>query len=542
MRELIETIIVNLDLFTVGFAVAATSILGALVYFQNPRSATNRSFLAFALFTAGWGIANYFSYRVDNEVWTLWSLRFVMFGATGQALTLFLLFVTFPNSELPRAWPIRWLAVPLALITAGATLTPYIFSHLVTFVAGTIPDVVNGPLMPLFALTNVGLVLTGIGTLLIKTTRAKRGERRPFWVLLGGTLLMFGLIITFNFVLPAFYGFTLLIPLAALFSFPFVLATTYAIAQYRLFKLRIVSAELFVFLLIILILGEMVTETDTGRILTDMAVFIGLIGVGVMLIKNIFIEVEQKERLEEMTRDLQDANVKLKQLDRVRSEFLSFASHQVKAPMSVVKGYAQLIVDGTFGKVPEKVVDTSKKIKESADRLIALVNNLLDLRRIEEGRMEFAFETTDVGLLAEQTIGDLQTLAEQKHLALTYNGPGTKLPASIDLVKFRQVIQNLVENAIKYTDTGSVTVTAKRVDGTITVSVSDTGRGMAPDLIPELFDQFTREKNAAKRIEGTGLGLYIAKQIVLGHKGTISAASEGSGKGSTFVVTIPANA
>jgi two-component system CheB/CheR fusion protein len=141
--------------------------------------------------------------------------------------------------------------------------------------------------------------------------------------------------------------------------------------------------------------------------------------------------------------------------------------------------------------------------------------------------------------MIEQTVTDLRTLADQKQLKLTYEGPGGKLPASLDLVKFRQVIQNLIENSIKYTEKGWIKVSANRTGDTITMQVSDSGRGMAPDLIPELFEQFTRERDAAKRIEGTGLGLYIAKQIVLGHQGTIAASSDGPGKGSTFTVTIP---
>jgi signal transduction histidine kinase len=538
--SIFETMLTNLDLFTVGIVVAATSILGALVYFQNPRSASNRAFLAFTLVTAAWGLANFISYRVDDATLALWSLRAVMLLATGQALTLFLFFVAFPNSSLPRTWAVRWLAVPLALVTAVATLTPLVFSHLIDFTAGTVPNAANGPLIILFGLTNVGLVATGIGVLLIKTVRAKRGTRRPFWLLLAGTAITFALIIVFNFLLPAFHEITEFIPLAALFTFPFVLMTSYAIVQYGLFRVRILSAELFVFLLIILTLFELVSEQDFAHVMIRFGVFIGLVSVGVLLIKNIFTESEQKERLEELTHELRDANEKLTQLDRVRSEFLSFASHQVKAPMSVVKGYAQLIADGTFGTVPEKVVETSGKIKESADRLISLVNNLLDLRRIEEGRMEFTFEQTDTGLLVEQTVNDVRPLAERKHLSLTFDRPDGKLPAALDLMKFRQVIQNLVENAIKYTERGGITVGTARADDDIVITVSDTGRGMAADLIPQLFEQFTREKDAKKRIEGTGLGLYIAKQIVVGHHGTIDAASDGPGKGSTFTVTIPA--
>jgi len=304
-------------------------------------------------------------------------------------------------------------------------------------------------------------------------------------------------------------------------------------------NVKIIVAALLTFVLAIILFAELIIGDD----LVTLPIRIGALSLvlifGILLVKSAVSEAKQRVHLLQVTMDLKSANVKLTQLDRVRSEFLSFASHQVKAPMSVVKGYAQLIADGTFGKVPEKVVETSKKIKESADRLVILVNNLLDLRRIEEGRMEFSPERTDVGLLLSQTIDDLQTLADRKQLRLTYIEPGHELPASLDINKFRQVIQNLVENSIKYTEKGWITVSAKRADGMITIQIADSGRGMSPQLIPELFEQFTRERDASKRIEGTGLGLYIAKQIVLGHHGAISAASEGIGKGSIFTVTVP---
>lgn len=275
--------------------------------------------------------------------------------------------------------------------------------------------------------------------------------------------------------------------------------------------------------------------TITTQTLRPFLIFIVSLAVIIVILAMVILMTWKK-----YAASLQVMNDQLKKLDKLKSEFLSFASHQVKAPMSVVKGYAQLIGDGSFGEVPDKVKETSEKIKESADRLIALVNNLLDLRKLEEGRMDFAFEDTDIAKLTTEVVNDLMTLAQKKKLELTVNVPPEELHGKIDIQKFRQVIQNLVDNSIKYTDSGWVKVSAERVDDSYVIKVSDSGRGMPKDLIPQLFEQFTREKDAAKRIEGTGLGLYIAKQIVLGHRGTIEASSEGVGKGSTFTITLPA--
>jgi signal transduction histidine kinase len=351
--------------------------------------------------------------------------------------------------------------------------------------------------------------------------------------------LTLSLILTFTIFLPASFGILDFIPLAPVFFLPFIIATSHAIRRYHFLAVKVIATEVLTFVLAVITLVEVIIADDFGTLLLRIGTFTLVLAYGILLIRSVINEVKQREHLQQMTRELTDANIKLKQLDRIRSEFLSFASHQVKAPMSVVKGYAQLIGDGTFGAVPEKVKETSDKIKESADRLISLVNNLLDLRRLEEGRMEFALERTDVGTLVTETVNDLLPLAEKKGLTLTGETSGENLGASIDTQKFRQVIQNLIDNAIKYTEKGWVKVRALREGQQIIITVSDSGRGMAADLIPQLFEQFTRERDAAKRIEGTGLGLYIAKQIVRGHKGTIRASSDGPGKGSTFTITLP---
>ena len=300
----------------------------------------------------------------------------------------------------------------------------------------------------------------------------------------------------------------------------------------------VVSISLSVLLILLAGSGVFGPEFNLG-IPSNIALLAVATLFGIVHVRMMVNSIRDRRRTQSLTLELRDANIRLKRLDRFRSEFLSFASHQVKAPMSVVKGYAQLIMDGTFGSVPTQVTEVAGKIKDSADRLVHLVNNLLDLRRIEEGRMEFSTEHTDIGLLIEQTLGDLRPLADKKGLALRYERGNDALPAMVDIIKFRQVIQNLVENAVKYTDKGSIDITAARNGDTIEIRVRDTGRGIPHDLLPELFEQFTREKTTSKRIEGSGLGLYIAKQIVLGHKGTIAAVSDGPGKGSIFIVTIP---
>ncbi len=242
--------------------------------------------------------------------------------------------------------------------------------------------------------------------------------------------------------------------------------------------------------------------------------------------------------------ELKAANIKLKELDELKSQFLSFASHQVKAPMAVVKGFAEIIRDGTYGAVPDKVKETAEKIIASANKLIDLVNNLLDMRKVEEGKMNYNFEEADLIKLTKEIVEELRPLAEKKKLDLSLDIKIDKAQIKVDLQKFKQTILNFVDNSIKYTPTGWVKVALgedKNRPGNVLIEVSDSGLGISPELLPKLFQQFSRDKGeTGKKILGTGLGLFIAKQIIKDHGGEIWVESEGEGKGSQFYISIKA--
>jgi signal transduction histidine kinase len=236
---------------------------------------------------------------------------------------------------------------------------------------------------------------------------------------------------------------------------------------------------------------------------------------------------------------LKSANEKLQELDRLKTEFLSFASHQVKAPLAVMKGFATLILEGSYGPIGEKIHEVVFKIKASCDQMIALVNNLLDLRRLEEGKMQYDFAEVDLKDFVSQVVDELRPLAEQKKLELSFASEEGEIRAKVDLQKFKQVVQNFVDNAIKYTPAGWIKVELKKDGTNALIAISDSGMGISTELLPKLFQQFSRDPQSRKLIQGTGLGLYIAKQIVEAHSGSVEVQSAGTGTGSTFLVRIP---
>jgi signal transduction histidine kinase len=247
-----------------------------------------------------------------------------------------------------------------------------------------------------------------------------------------------------------------------------------------------------------------------------------------------------KQEVEKATAELRVANIELQKLDKAKSDFISIASHQLRTPLSAIKGFTSMILEGSYGRITKVVRDKLEKTYESAERLIRLVNDLLDLSHMEGGKMEFNFIKVDLAAMAQSVVEELKIQADKKKLKLELAGPEKELWVWADEQKLRQVVINLIDNAVKYTDKGSVKVLLEEKGDQVQMSVGDTGMGMRPEEIANLFQKFMRGPNAPRlHTEGAGIGLYVAKQLIEAHHGRIWAESEGEGKGSTFFIKLP---
>ena len=253
-----------------------------------------------------------------------------------------------------------------------------------------------------------------------------------------------------------------------------------------------------------------------------------------------------EEQVKERTKELTVANSRLRELDRMKSEFVSVASHQLRTPLTATKGYISMILEGSYGDLSENVRVALNKVYASNERLVRIVNDLLDLSRIESGKFEYTFSKISLPNLLESAVRELNISAEIKNLRILWKIPANpeRFTVSADEEKLRQTFLNLLDNAIKYTLKGHIEI--KIVEdsrpGYIRISIKDTGIGISPDEQKKLFEQFVRGKGGSHvSASGSGIGLYIAKKIVDDHHGHIWAESEGPGKGSTFIVTLPSS-
>jgi signal transduction histidine kinase len=250
---------------------------------------------------------------------------------------------------------------------------------------------------------------------------------------------------------------------------------------------------------------------------------------------------ERPDELGDLARSFGTMTSQLRELDRLKAEFVSVASHEIKTPLSVIRGYVTLLADGIYGEVNDQQKKTLEAVSTQTDRLTRLVHRLLDVSRFEAGGARLELRAIELRPFFEELTGDFRVLALQNGIqfpvSLSDDLPGTMVG---DEDRLNEVLGNLLSNAFKFTPKGgSIRVEAARCDGGVQVEVEDTGVGIPADKLPHIFEKFYQVDNDAQpRSVGSGLGLAIAREIVEAHGGTIGAESE-VGRGTRFRVFLP---
>lgn len=315
----------------------------------------------------------------------------------------------------------------------------------------------------------------------------------------------------------------------------------YSIVKYQTFNVKLISTQALVTALVIMSGAQIFFAKTLGNRILTVVTFTLMLILGLFLIRAVRFEIKRKEELETLTKELSAANVELKRLDASKSEFISIASHQLRTPLTAIRGFLALLVEGAYGKLEPKIGDTIQKIMVANNRLMSLVENLLNISRIEAGRIQYQFAPTHVETIVDELDDMFALAAKEKGLKFKVERPDKPLPIlSLDATKIREVISNMIDNSIKYTQDGSITVSYERHPECVAVIVSDTGMGIDSKDLPHLFKKFERGSQAERvNVSSTGLGLFVGRKFAEAHGGTITAHSAGKGKGSKFILELP---
>jgi signal transduction histidine kinase len=522
-----------------SYLVVAFAVLGfamaVWVYRANPRERENQGFSLMVLSIVAW-VSCYHLAQFGNP--TLW-FRLAAFAVFMFFVTYYFFIVEWFLCKSERPYRLFGVVILLygAVMGGLAIGTSIVISGSATQGRTTRPIFGAAGRWEFYGFVIV-LTLLINWILMREYVRFPKERRTKLQYFLIGLLLFAGFNIVFNVILPLgfdVYGYYEV----GNYSVGFLLAfTAYAIVKRELFGVRALLAAMFVATVGVLQAIDLLLFTDHAQIQAfKAAVLVLILCFGYVLVRSVQREVHHREQLQEIAEELRRS-------DEAKTEFISIVSHQLRTPLNTIKGYLSLFLEGIYGKLDAEKRQPMERLFQSSERLIHLVNDLLGISRIQMGKIALDEGEVDLCEIVQSVVDEFGMVAQEKGIGLHASCPPGGVPlVAGDKQKLRDSVLNIVDNAIRYTDEGSVEVSLCREADDLVVRVADTGPGLDAEEARTLFESFKRGKEGRKHwTEGSGLGLYIAKEFVALHNGAIWAESPGKGKGTSFFIRIPLGA
>lgn len=529
-------------LFIISFLTLA---LGAFVFLKDRKSKANSSFFLLSLSALVWINASYFEDEVSDA--SLVNFLLNLDFASGAFFAFFVLLFCLYVSNIRAVQNFYFVGAMLLIpnfLTILVFFTDFILSGFETVGGGT-ANPLFGQGKWVYNIIVAVAPIGGIGFLAWRYKNARMEDKSKFiYLFIGFFFTMIAILLT-NIFLTKFIEDSpnyILYSRLGTFSVVFmIIFSGYSIIKHQLFNIKVLASEILSLAILIFSLFQVLGAKNLYELVSNLFIFVGLIIFILMLVRSVKSEVQRKEELQLMSDKLSLANAELIKLDNAKAEFISIASHQLRTPLTAIKGFISLLLEGSYGKLAPKQEEALNKAYLSNNRLIALVEDLLNVSRIESGKMDFKFDQWSLEKLCREVVDMFVLRAKDNKLGLEFVSPEKSLPEiTIDGLKVREVISNLVDNAIKYTPKGGVNIRLEQDETNVRVIVADTGIGIPAGELPYLFAKFSRGKDINRlNTGGTGLGLYVGKNIIESNGGKIWAESEGEGKGSAFIIQLP---
>lgn len=522
-----KILVVLIDLIAIGLAF--------LVYRNNPKEKLNRVFVLMVVTMFYWVNFAYLARLVGKSDTSL-ALLFLKIAWFITPLFFILLYflVIYLLKKENEYRTLSKIVFSLGVISAFVTGLTDLVVKGIDFIYGNLRIVYGAGMLPFLAIISFFIFAT-LYPLFKQYLRALIEERRKIEYFLVGIFIFYLANFIFNIMFPLAFGIIRFYWLGDYSTILLLGFTSYAIVVRELFGVRVILTQILVGATALLLLWQAIISIPNWlEFAWKTSLFALFLVFGYFLIQSVIREIQRRAELQKLYQEVE-------RLSQAKSEFISIASHQLRTPLTAIKGYLSMILEGVYGKLAEKAKKPMENVYLSNERLIKLVNDLLSVSRIEAGRLELEFEKISIEGVVTEVIEELKIKAQKKNLDLKLEK--LTLPLAkilIDRDKIRQVILNVIDNAIRYTQKGGVTVKIQDLKSKIQIAVSDTGEGMTKEELAKIFETFSRGTAGTQLFtEGAGLGLYIAKKFVELHQGKIWAESRGKDKGSTFFIELP---
>jgi len=542
-----------------GFFLIITSLIQLflffLVIFRIKSGETKNSFLflllSSILWTSGNTIFRYLSFQSSANI--IGTLLYISAGLIPAAFVYFS--YNFPKSVSINLWGriLLWLlptVILISIILPNTLIKEVIVNRFNNRV------VLDSFYNLIFSFYLISFFAWGLIRLLISRKMANQEEKRQILLVFSGiaVVVLFGVV--FDIILPI-AGNTGLIWIGPFAISFWLFLTFYAIQKYRLFDLRLLATEGLTIIMAFLLTGDILLTEGWKKIFVKSIILLLVIYGGYRLTQSVKLEIRRRRRIQKLLKELKHANKRLKELDATKTEFVSIASHELLTPISAIEGYLSMILD-------EKIVDIKdaralkflNRVYQSSRRLAKLVTDLLNISRIEEGRLAINKEELDMSKIVAEVASELKFKARAQKIDLITKASQLE-KAYADSDKIKEVLINLCGNSLKFTPPGGRVIIKTAIwptrkvkkhcpqaekligDRQLVVKVKDTGIGIAKKDLGKLFKKFSRLKPRITHSQGTGLGLYISQSLVKMLHGIIWAESKGRNQGSTFFFSLP---
>lgn len=488
--------------------------------------------LTFAIWTL-LDLSAWFSFLGSQTTMFTWSL--LDFGAVLMFFFAYYFLYTFVSGkDLP--WMQKLFAFTLLVPIAAIS---FLGLNIVSYDLNSCIAIENG-LFTRFTYVAEALILLASLVFTVRSYRSAKNKDQRGKTLLAGTgvLVLLTFLFTSSFLVSLFassdassYVYNYLI--YGLFGMPvFLVYLGYVIVRYHAFDIKIFATQALVVGLIVVIGSEFsFVHSFTNRVLVGITLLLTSI-VGIILIRSVKKEIEQREHIELLAKDLEKSN-------KQQIILIHFITHQIKGFVTKSRNIFAGLREGDYGKLPESMVPMIEEGFRSDTKGVQTIQEILSAANIKSGKVTYSKEVLDLKSLLESVILDLTPFAVKKGLVL--NSDLAPISYTGDKIQLINAFKNLIDNSIKYTPSGTVSISLSQAKGSIRFELKDTGVGISEDDMKNLFTEGGRGKDSQKiNVESTGFGLYIVKNIIEAHGGKVWAESEGTGKGARFMVELPA--